>query len=233
MSGPRLKEPGRQVRSLVEQFSDTLLAEEEKCFARIDAAFRSGVGDLPADVRSRLARVAGDPKRLKSETPLQNRILRGQQRSCEEAGEAARRLVEDSERLAYAAIGRELRVCEGTLGRRYRGLTAEAVQAAQEQGASLVDASATDFAPAATAAIGRFRTQMLAQFGRAADEREILARLFTESRVRGVRGFTSRGVWWWTPTDLKAEARAWSIKAANTARTEAMRQFNVLGAERG
>lgn len=232
MSKTPLKGAGREVRALVEEFSDRLLGEEEACFRRMDTAFRSGIGDLPRDIQSRLARVGGTPSRLTSERPLQNRILRGQQQAAQAAGEHVRRLVEDAEGLAYQSIGKELRVCERALGRAYQGLATKAVEAAQKQGASLVDASAQDYAAEATAAIGRFRTQMLAQMRGSAPD-DLLLRLFFEEKVRGVRGFTSRGVWWWTPTDLKAVARRWAIEAGNTARLNAMRQFNEIGRDLG
>lgn len=233
MSKAPLKGAGREVRSLVEQFSDALLAEEERCFARVDASFRQAVGDLPADVVSRLGRVSGQPARLRSERPLQNRLLRGQQSAATDAGQHVRALAERAEQMAYQSIARELRVCERTMSRRYRGLTTAAVEAAQEQGASLVDVSAEDYAAAATAAIGRFRTAMLLQFGLAEGDADLVPRLFSETKVTGVRGFGGRGVWWGTPADLKAVARRWAVEIANTTRTAVMVQFNEIGAERG
>jgi hypothetical protein len=144
--------------------------------------------------------------------------------------------------LMEAAIGKglesireELEFCERTLGKKYSGLAREACDAVDGSEDQLMTLALVQYRANAGNAIDWVTGQMELELRVSSSLQEpadtMLDRIVSASSVR-VPQHTGRGLWWKVLEHCNRIAREVEFAIVNAARSEAMRQFNEIGAER-
>jgi hypothetical protein len=222
---------GRQVIRLAHAFSADLLHDEERTFRLI--AERLGVGLITRRREVERALGPGGPAVLRNNAGLTAGLLDGWQRSADQARKDVEALARTAASKGLASVRQELTVIEKSFRlKRYRGLADIAAGEAQSRVEELVAAELLVWDAQVVKAKATLRSDLLQQYGAAADGPELQVRLFSQ-KPAGLRGFGGRGVWWRSSSELNASARFVSVDTSNAARTCAMLVFNEVGATRG
>lgn len=228
---------GKQVLAAVRAFSDDLLVDEERAFLDIDRGFRAALPAASKALDRSLARAGGNVSRLRSNTTLRNALLAGQREASERAAAVIGALYATAAGRAYDAIEKELVICEGTLGPRFKGTAAAAVSLVRDGDDTALTQWVQDtVGQDATQARDEFQRDVAAQIsaesGGTADPARLVARILSEKPL-GYRGHTGVGVWWRPASTLRATARGVSIGVANEVRMASMEAFNQVADARG
>lgn len=218
----------------VQQFSDELLAEEQRCFTAMmtlgivgAAAGVSRLNKAFTPVQS-VPRLVGDPG-----LTLRLRAV------CQDVQRRMRvpvtALVMRATTMALDAIGDELGHCEAGLPARYRGTADEAMLVARAVEADYVAAALASYTggePGVVLALLQNIGAQMALGARHGDDLAAMrARLFAVDRAK-VPGRNARGVWFGMVSDSQANARGVTIQVANRLRTRAMAAFNDVAEAR-
>lgn len=223
------KSAGSKVGALLDTLSLSLLMEEELCRQHMEALF---VGGVPAAAET-LTQVIG-------------KGARSVQAAADDVAAAAGRVLVSTEgpfrALADLAVGRglesireELTHCEDTLGPKYHGLASDACDAADNAQEALVTLAMMQYRANAGTALTWLGQQLALETRLSLHLQEppevLIARLVSPESVR-VEQHTGRGLWWKVLEHATRITREIEFATVNTARTEAMTQFNRLGEAR-
>lgn len=225
-----LAKAGRAVAVSAGKFSRRLLVEEDAVFARVDREF----GKMPtvpgADPEKRS--YVEDPSGLMSDAAWREKVVAAHEAAMVRCQSPVLALSVAAGKLAVESIRTELGQCESALAARYRGIAVEAAGLALSAAEDVAAYRLDQYETAVSSATADFEDMLVQQIGQAANRAELVKRLFSPTPA-GIRGFGGRGVWWRGASTVRERARTLSIATANTVREQAMREFNVLGSDRG
>jgi hypothetical protein len=221
---------GDAVLARAARFSDELLAREQDCFAAIAVSFARSAEAAAPLVRAAFRR-GGTVQVVARDRLLSTQLSAGTGRAVAGVRPYVAALAADAQAMALLAVTDELLLCEDALSVRYGGTAAAALAGAERRLTAVpTDVVATlvageqrvvDATDAAVAA------QLQAAAVRDADVAEVIARLCSLVPLN-LPGNGGVGVLLRPVSGLQADARAVSIRVANTARETAMEQFNTI-----
>lgn len=228
MARVRKRKAAELLGSLSDALSDDLLGDEEEARANMEAVFIGAISP-----------VAEALERLQTESDVDD-VVDLVTRSAEQVALATagpfRVLTERAVAKGLSSITAELQVVESTLGTRYAGLADAAVLRVSRNVDVLLDFTAGTYLTALQPTMSWWRTQLDLELRVAVADREssreVLIRLISPAPVR-LREHSGRGLWWKVLEACNRVTRECEIGAVNSARTEAMVQFNAIGEERG
>jgi hypothetical protein len=218
---------GERVASLAQQFSDDLLLDEQKSFAKLALEFARDIPRLRRQIRSVVGRDLAHPAKALNDADLMTLLSTCHRAALHRSVAVVQTLGAVAIRKGIASIKKELQVCEQTLSPTYQGVADLAAQGATEAGKKILAAAITAYTQDAAPLQGYADSNMRLQFQAAETLLELELRLFSPVPA-GLEGFQGRGVWWSTVSDLNASARAVSIRSSNMARESAMATFNAV-----
>ncbi|QOP66153.1 hypothetical protein SEA_DANIELLEIGNACE_12 [Arthrobacter phage DanielleIgnace] len=213
---------------MVDGLSLSLLHDEELCRQNMEALFIGAVAnvaeqladiDAARDVDSVVARIMATAGQIVTATegPFQQLVKTAIGRGLE-------------------SIRLELQVCEQTLGAKYRGLADEACDAVDNAEEDLIVLALVQFRANAHTALVWVRAQLELEARLSLSLEEefevMVARLVSPESVK-VPQHVGRGLWWKVLEHVHRVTREVEFATVNAARTEAMRNFNKYGEERG
>lgn len=226
---------GEQVVARAQRLSDDLLTLEEAAFAAIDTAFVVGGTAAVALLDAAWAKAKQDTAALANDARFRDdlAVLHGQVLDATRATVAG--LAGQVTSLSIDSIGDELALCEQTLGKKYGGLSAEAVVRMEQRTDGLTTLRLEAYEAALPRGQQAFLSGLLEQVQIARREGDgvdrIWKRLFNE-KPNSLPGNGGRGIWWRASSGLHGAAQEVSIRLASTVRLAAMEEFNAAGATR-
>lgn len=235
MSRLSRKSAGRRVAALAGGLADDLLKDEQQVFAETAAALANAQARGKRILTDALS-TTGDVSALASHTPSQQRLADLHRETLTPCFAAAQGLLTRVVDMTGESIRAELRLCERTLSATYEGLADEAVDGAEDDAdvlsrrALMVHGANLDRVVSAFADGLRRQLLLARQYDDTPEQVE--RRVFSLTPVSRP-GTGGRGVWHRSASWVNASTRDASISTMNAFRTDAMRRFNQIGAERG
>lgn len=217
---------GEHVIASAMAFSDSLLDDEEACFASIEHAVGDGLVSREREIRAAVARHGGDQVRLLSDVEMMDNLTAAWQRVCARAERDVVLLLDAALRKGLASIRAELEWCEKSLALRYTGTTERAMTPVEEGLRDIRFAEMATWAAVTVRSREELRLAVRNQLRVATDIDNLLLRLFSPVPA-GLHGFGGRGVWWQVSGLLSQTARHIAIHSSNTVRSQAMELFNA------
>lgn len=215
---------------MIDDLSVGLLLEEEECRQQMEALF---VGGVPS-AAGKLSAVMDLGARSIGEVSQEIAGMAG--RMVEATEGPFRALVRTAVGRGLESMREELKQCERTLGPKFAGLADDACDRVDDAEEQLMVLSMVQYRANAGTVLGWFGEQLTVELrvamAREETAAELVARLVSPVSVK-TEQHSGRGLWWKVLEHCNRITREVEFATVNAARTEAMLQFNRLGAERG
>jgi hypothetical protein len=222
---------GSSVLAAAGRFSNALLIEEQTCFETIDRLFEMVVAAAVPKIRDGWRRSGGSVVGLPKDTVLRQELLKVVAGGLTAVRPHVAFLATTAQTMALDAIGAELRLCESTLPPKYAGTAAAAVEAARRGVRDVPTAAMRQFVAQEPRLLDDTDQAVQAQLRAAAEGNESLVRVtarLCSLQLLNWTGNGGMGVLLRPRSSLHAAARNVSIGLSNTAREQAMGQFNAI-----
>lgn len=212
--------------------SNDLLRHEERCFRQVEHALTAGAASAETLLKSRWKRNGKTAAGLQGDHDFATTLLTLHSQVLVECAEHVRVLTDTAVTLAVRSMDAELRLCERTLGTRYKGVAQAGVERGTVMAPGLVTTALRDYEQIAGASLTAFqamtRQQIAFSVQRLEGLDELGRRLLSAKSVR-LQGNGGRGAWWRTMSEVNRGARAVSIGVSNGVREACMVGMNEAG----
>ena len=216
---------GRQLSGLAGALSEDLLLHEEQCKLNMEEAFSAYLPSVADTLGSNLS------------PAKKGEVLTGMaELAIDDSTPMYGTLAIAALQLGVDSIRHELLICEATLGAKYEGVTAEAVDQVVSYSTRLASRSLEVYRENVKLILPWFREQVATELtisnAREEDWDLLVDRLVSPTPLRNAAGHAGRGLWWKILERCNRITRETEFAVVNSARSDAMIRFNDIAGRR-